>query len=564
MCHERITLPRRAAATSLTLAATLLTMSCSSSTDPDTGPLAASVEVSATLQLLRSIGEQTTVIAQVRDAAGATISKPVTWTSSDPGVVTVSGGGTVAATGNGEADIVARVDQAADTVRITVAQVVASLSLSGPDTLFNPGVPARYSASATDARGNPYTLVPLVWATSDPSVATVEPGLLHPVADGTTALTVGAGDLAETKDVTVITVIELVVPANLARTLQWAFEDSSANNAVFGSSAAVFIPGVGTWRGVLGWSNEREVIRPNMMFYPGSIGLKSISSAVLLSLADDGVVGLEDTVGQWLTPFTNPNIPMGVTVRQLIQNTSGIHSYTSNPSLSDSLFFDLSRAWTPRELMEKFVLAPEFAPGTSWKSSNSGYVLAAMIAEAATGITMAELLRSRVFDPMGMVEAIVAGFEDPTAPVASTWQGPPGGPLVSAEDLTTTAAHTMLWPQPVLSAEALLEFGKSLFGDFLSAPLRAELLTSVPDDGRIPGQIGGGPGIRKYNYLGRTQWGHSGTQGTGSGFLIWDEAAGIVISLLYNQSGGSHSSSHFRLVPGILRIALDAQAVAAQ
>ncbi|MCH7473294.1 MAG: Ig-like domain-containing protein [Gemmatimonadetes bacterium] len=122
------------------------TISCSSSTDPDSGPVAASVEVSAAVQLLRSIGEQTTVIAQVRDASGATISKPVIWTSSDAGVVMVSGDGTVTATGNGEADIVARVDQAADTVRITVAQVAASLSLSGPDTLFNPGVPARYTA----------------------------------------------------------------------------------------------------------------------------------------------------------------------------------------------------------------------------------------------------------------------------------------------------------------------------------------------------------------------------------------------------------------------------------
>ena len=185
MRNEEITLPRRAASTSLTVAAALLTISCSSSTDPDTGPAAASVEVSAVLQLLRSIGERTTVTAQVRDAAGATISKPVTWTSSDAGVATVSGGGTVTATGNGEADIVARVDQVADTVRITVAQVAATLSLSGPDTLFNPGVPARYTASAHDARGSPYTLAPLVWETDDSAVATVEPGLLLPLAGGT-------------------------------------------------------------------------------------------------------------------------------------------------------------------------------------------------------------------------------------------------------------------------------------------------------------------------------------------------------------------------------------------
>ena len=106
MRNEEITVPRRAATTSLTVAAALLAISCSSATDPDPGPVAASVEVSATVQLLRSIGEQTTVIAQVRDASGATISKPVIWTSSDGGVVSVTGSGVVTATGNGEADIV--------------------------------------------------------------------------------------------------------------------------------------------------------------------------------------------------------------------------------------------------------------------------------------------------------------------------------------------------------------------------------------------------------------------------------------------------------------------------
>ena len=71
--------------------------------------------------------------------------------------------------------------------------------------------------------------------------------------------------------------------------------------------------------------------------------------------------------------------------------------------------------------------------------------------------------------------------------------------------------------------------------------------------------IRAGLGVRKYNYLGRTQWGHSGSQGAGSGFLVWDEASGITIALLYNQSGSSHLSSHFRLLPSLLQIALDAQ-----
>lgn len=535
------------------LAAVLYGVAC---TEPSDVEPAASVLLTGK-QLLVSIGEQTSLTAVVLNAAHAPIDRVVGWTSSDANVVRVNVG-LVTATGNGEADIVARVDQVADTLHLTVAQVPVSISLVGPDTLFNPGVPARYTGVASDALGSPYTLTPLEWRSSDTTVATVSPGLLLPLADGTTSLSLRAGGLSEAHDIAVVSAIALEVPADLARELQWTFEDSCAANAVFGGSAAVFIPGIGTWQGVVGRSDAQTVLRPNMMFYPGSI-LKTIASAVLLALADDGTVTLDDTLGQWVAPFANPNIPMGATLRQLLQNTSGAYSYTDHPELGDSLFADPARVWDPRELMEKFVLAPEFAPGTSWKSSNTGYVLASLVAEAATGMTMAELLRSRVYDPMGMVEASVAGFEAAPAPVAATWRGPAGGPLVSSSDLMTTAAHTILWPQTVLGSRALLTFGQALFGGFLSAATRTQLLTSVPDDGSIPNQVGAGLGVRQYDFLGRTQWGHSGTQGAGSGFLVWDETSGVVIALLYNQNATSHYSSHFRLVPRLLQIALTAQ-----
>jgi hypothetical protein len=160
---------------------------------------------------------------------------------------------------------------------------------------------------------------------------------------------------------------------------------------------------------------------------------------------------------------------------------------------------------------------------------------------------------------MGLVEVNAPFFEVPTAPIAATWQGPPGGPLESADGLRVPSIHTSLFPQSILSADALAKFGQSLFGDFLSPALKAQMLDAVPDDGGIPGQVGGGIGIRKYNYLGRTQYGHSGSQGTGSGFLVWDEASGIIVAILYNQNGSSHFSSHFRLVPHLLQIALAAQ-----
>lgn len=530
---------------------------CSDEAPPLTGPEVARIQISQASVSFASLGESVTVTAQISDASGATVSAPVLWSSRDPSVATVSGG-TIQSVADGATEVIAVAGTVADTMSVAVSQVAVSVEILGVDTLFTVGVPTRMSLAATDAVGSAYLGSADTWTVSDPGRASIEAGVLTPLVTGDIEVHVLVDDQTATKTVSVSSQIALEVPPEVARALQWAMEDTAAANGVIGASAAVFIPGVGTWRGVTGRSDESAVLRPEMMFYPGSIQ-KTLTSAVLLSLVSDGLVSLDDTVGTWLGPFANPNIPMGVSVRQLLDNTSGIYSFTTHPSLGDSLFADANRVWDPRGILETFVLPADFAPGASWKASNSSYMLGSMISEAVTGQTMAELLRTRVWEPMGIGQAMTAFFDPPPAPIAATWRGPAGGPLVSSADLMTPAAHTLLWPQPLVSAQALMRFGQEFFGDFLSESVRAEMLTAIPDDGFIPNQVGGGLGVRTYDFLGRTQWGHSGSQGAGSGFLLWDQGSGIVIALLHNQSGGSHFSSHFRLIPELLRLALEAQ-----
>ena len=539
------------------LVASFLLVACSA--DDPTGPDVAHVDISGGDLSFTSLGETVALTATTTDASGRVIATPVTWVTTDPDVIQITASGAVTSVGNGAAAIIARADGVADSVRATVTQLLASLSLSGPDTLFNPGVPARLVAHATDAQGSDYVRTPIEWTVDDPAAASLEPGLLTPLVGGDVVVTVASGELAATKVVTTVPDIELQVPVELARTLQWAMEDTAAANGVVGGSAVVSIPGVGTWKGVTGRSDDSSVLRPDMMFYPGSIK-KMITSAAILALVDDGFLTLDDSVGTWVEPFENPNVSMAVTIRQLLGNTSGLHSFTSHPNFFDSLVADDHRVWEPRETLERFVLAPEFAPGATWRSSNTGYVLSGIAAEAATGRTLPDILRERVFNAMDMDEVWIAAFETPSAPVASTWHRVDGGPLTSSALLETTSAHTLFWPQTVLSAESLMTFGTALFGDFLSPAVREDMMTTVPDDEANTNQVAGGLGVRMYDFLGRTQWGHSGSQGTGSGFFIWDEASGVAISILYNQNGVSHFNSHFRLIPGLLEIALEAQA----
>ncbi|MEN8145186.1 MAG: serine hydrolase [Gemmatimonadota bacterium] len=524
---------------------------------PPPEPVPTSIAISGGTDTLRSFGEQTTLMAQVLDASGTPISGLiVTWSSSSPSVVSVGSGGVVLAVTNGSSDVMATSGTVNASVTIVSKQAIGSISISGADTVFNPGVRTRFSASAVDPGGSLFVRAPLVWSSSDPSVATVDAnGLVLPLAAGTTGISASVDGSETTSDLTVVPLIDLEIAASLAESFQWTLEDIALPASVMGASASIRFPNGDVWIGVFGDSDETRRFRPEMMTPIGSTQ-KTFISATILKLIEQGSLALEDTIGAWIAP--HPNIDGSITIRQLLQNTSGLFSYNSNPQWLTDVTADLNRVWTPTELLQ-YVDGPTAAPGTVYKSTSTGYLLAGIVAEAITGTSVASATRSLVFGPLSLGEVFMGSFEPIGGTLATTWNGPAGGPL---DNFTTTyagnsfdtASYTVgSW---VINARDLARWGEALFTDFFTPAIRAEMLTTVPDDGRIPGQVAAGVGVRKYDYLGRTQWGHSGAGLAGSSFMVWDEASGITLSVVYNQNASSHGGSHFTLIPELLRLAL--------
>lgn len=524
---------------------------------PDSVPQPASVSISVASDTLRSLGEQRTLVAEVLDEEGNLLPNAVVgWRSLAAGVIAVDEAGQVTALANGQATIEATAGTVSATVDLVSAQAIGTLTIAGIDTVFNPGVRARFSVTATDPGGTPFVREPLVWTSTNLSVATVDTnGLVLPLGSGSTTIRVAAVGEAAESAFTVVPLIDLQIDQGLAESFQWTFEDISRPAGVMGASASIRFPNGDVWVGVFGDSDETTRIRPEMMFPIGSTQ-KTFITATVLKLVEQGSLTLEDTVGSWLAPHAN--IPGSVTLRQLLQNTSGIFSYTTHPNLITDVTADLNRVWTPFELLD-YVGEPTSAPGTIYKSSSTGYLLAGILVESITGTSVAVASRALVFSPLDLDEVFMGSFEPVIGSLATTWNGPAGGPL---ENFTTTYAGTSFdtatytvgsW---VISARNLARWGEALFTDFLTPAVRAEMQTTVPDDGLIPGQIAAGVGVRKYNILGRTQWGHSGAGTAGGSFLVYDEASGITLSVVYNQNGSSHGSSHFTLIPQLLQLAL--------
>jgi CubicO group peptidase (beta-lactamase class C family) len=137
---------------------------------------------------------------------------------------------------------------------------------------------------------------------------------------------------------------------------------------------------------------------PDTKFRIGSI-TKQFTATLVMQLVEEGKLSLDATLISVL-PYYRRDTGAKVTVQHLLTHRSGIPSYTSLPNF----FRDVSRnPYGVREFIEKYCSGDlEFEPGTKYLYDNSGYFLLGAIIEQVTGKPYEEVLRERIFDPLGM------------------------------------------------------------------------------------------------------------------------------------------------------------------
>jgi D-alanyl-D-alanine carboxypeptidase len=175
---------------------------------------------------------------------------------------------------------------------------------------------------------------------------------------------------------------------------------------------------------------------------------KTFVATVLLQLVAEGRVSLDDTVAKWLPGVVtgNGNDGAAITIRQLLQHTSGIYDFTEAlPALATSQGYRQNRyrSATPEQLVALALRhKPLFKPGTSWAYSNTDYVLAGMIIAKATGRSWATEVRDRIVVPLGLRHTFVPGSRPYLpAPHADLYQQfAPGGPLTDTTVMNYTWA----------------------------------------------------------------------------------------------------------------------------
>jgi D-alanyl-D-alanine carboxypeptidase len=194
---------------------------------------------------------------------------------------------------------------------------------------------------------------------------------------------------------------------------------------------------------------------------------KTFVAAVVLELAAEGRLTLDDSVERWLPGL----VPEGrsITLRELLNHTSGLYNYVDDPAFVAARIADPGRVWSPRELVAVATShPPNFPPGTGWSYSNTNYVLLGLVVERVTGRTLADELRTRIFQPLALASTSFPTGTEIDAPYAHAYlvsRPPlpfPAGTLIDISTIVSPSA----WGagQIVSTADDVTRFFGALLG----------------------------------------------------------------------------------------------------
>ena len=181
---------------------------------------------------------------------------------------------------------------------------------------------------------------------------------------------------------------------------------------------------------------SKRPIRPDTVFRMGSI-TKQFSAAIVLQLAAEGKLSLDDKLSKFLPDFPKPGAD--ATVAQLLNHTSGVQSYTDIPGWMTEA--NTGKPHTTQQMIAVFKDLPSPSkPGEKWAYNNSGYVLVGAVIEKVTGKPWYQAVEERIAKPLGLTSVRYGVFES-QSPKMATGYSEAEGKTVPAQTIDMSVPH---------------------------------------------------------------------------------------------------------------------------
>ena len=235
--------------------------------------------------------------------------------------------------------------------------------------------------------------------------------------------------------------VSTAAPADLQPRIDEFVRAELSRQRVPGVSVGIVNQGQVTARGY-GYANLEHLVpvTENTIFQSGSLGKMLTATAVML-LVEDGKLSLADNLTKFFPDA--PDSWREITVRHLLNHTSGLREYTTNA-------FDFRRDYTEDELAHYAFGQPlDFPPGSKWRYCNTGYALLGFIVHKVSGKFYGDVLAQRVFKPLGMTATRVISEADIVPNRAAGYCLTTNGEIKNQEwvapQLNTTADGSLYW-----------------------------------------------------------------------------------------------------------------------
>lgn len=217
----------------------------------------------------------------------------------------------------------------------------------------------------------------------------------------------------------------------LQKHLQAKLESLFKQSSTPGVSASVGFPDGEVISVVAGFADReaKKSMTPGTLMIQGSVG-KTYVAAIAMQLIHDKKLNLDEKVSKYLgqEPWYEkvPNAA-DVTVKMLMNHTSGIMRYELDPKFTEDLTRQPAKVWSPAERIS-YVLGkkPKFAAGQGWDYSDTNYIVLGMIIEKITGKSIEELIKTKLLEPLSLkqttpsdrltIKGLAQGYAGPQNP----------------------------------------------------------------------------------------------------------------------------------------------------
>ncbi|MFC1515237.1 serine hydrolase domain-containing protein [Thermodesulfobacteriota bacterium] len=312
--------------------------------------------------------------------------------------------------------------------------------------------------------------------------------------------------------------------------------DTAFERAITESEAPGAIAGV--WKGDFAWTAAEGLanieagtpMRTSYVWRIGSVTKTFVATAVL-RLCDKGMLKLDDRLSRFRPDFPKAD---QITVRQLLQHSSGIFSWDEDEDTRAAIFKHPEKEWTMEAMIQLSASKPFYSePGAAYHYSNVGYFLLVPIIEQVTGKGVPQVIQEEIAEPLGLQHTYMPDgprYKDEVIHGYMT----EGGALKDtigmrfADVINYELAHT---PGGMVSTLADLKvWVKALAtGRLLSAKMHKEQLRTIPN----PASKGAGYGLGVSSYKG--WFGHSGGVAGSMCNVYVNPKADVVIIHYFNK-----------------------------